>query len=52
MQTVTIVGMNALELSLAKEHLLSPIAMVCANIVFLALGWFLAVRTASKPREI
>lgn len=49
-QTVAIVGMNVLELGFASEHLLAPIAMPCANAVFLGLGWFLAVRTAADQR--
>lgn len=47
-QTAAIIGMNALEIMLAREHLLSPVGMVCANGVFLGLGWFLAVRTARR----
>lgn len=48
-QTMAIVAMNLLELARAREHLLSPVAMVCANTVFLGLGWYLAVHTA-RPR--
>lgn len=44
-QTMAILSMNALELSLAREHLLAPIPMVVANTVFLGAGWYLAVRT-------
>jgi hypothetical protein len=44
-QTIAIIGMNALELSLAREHLLAPWPMVAANTVFLALGWYLALHT-------
>jgi len=47
-QTMVIVAMNALEITLAKEHLLSPVGMVCANAVFLALGWYLAVQTRRR----
>jgi uncharacterized membrane protein YphA (DoxX/SURF4 family) len=42
-QTVAIVSMNALELSLAKDLLLAPIPMVCANTVFLSAGWYIAL---------
>ncbi len=45
-QTVAIIGMNLAEILWAREHLLSPVGMVCANSVFLFLGWFLAVHTA------
>lgn len=44
-QTVAIAAMNLAELRWAQQHLLSPIGMVCANVVFLGLGWFLAVHT-------
>lgn len=43
-QTVLLVSMNVLELTFARDLLLAPIAMVCANIVFLGLGWVLALR--------
>jgi hypothetical protein len=42
-QTSLIVAMNTLELRHARDLLLSPIAMVCANVVFLALGWYVAL---------
>jgi hypothetical protein len=44
-QTVAIVSMNALELGLAKDLLLAPVPMVCANAAFLAAGWFCALNT-------
>jgi hypothetical protein len=47
-QTVAIVGMNLAEILWAREHLLSPLGMVCANSVFLCLGWVLAVHTAKR----
>ena len=50
-QTVAIVLMNVLELMFARDHLLFPVAMPCANAVFLALGWILAVRTAAERRN-
>lgn len=42
-QTLLIVTMNALELRLARDLLLSPIGMVSANVVFLSLGWYVAL---------
>ena len=50
LQTIAIAAMNVLELRYASEHLLAPLAMLCANTVFLGLGWFLAVRTAVEQR--
>jgi hypothetical protein len=50
-QTVTIVGMNALELTLARDQLLAPVPMVCANGVFLAAGWYLALRAPGTPER-
>jgi hypothetical protein len=47
-QTVAIVSMNALELSLAKDLLLAPVPMVCANAVFLAAGWFCALEAPGR----
>ena len=43
LQTALLVAMNTLELRYARDLLLSPIAMVCANIVFLSLGWYVAL---------
>jgi hypothetical protein len=42
-QTIAIVSMNTLELVLAKDLLLAPIPMVCANTLFLAAGWYCAL---------
>jgi hypothetical protein len=42
-QTVALVAMNALELRYARDLLFSPRAMVCANVVFLSLGWYVAL---------
>ena len=42
-QTLLIVAMNTLELRYARDLLLSPVAMVCANAVFLSLGWYVAL---------
>jgi hypothetical protein len=44
-QTTLIIVMNALELYYARDLLLSPIGMVCANVVFLSLGWYVALAT-------
>lgn len=45
-QTVALISMNALELQLARHLLLAPIAMVGANVVFLSLVWYGALKTA------
>ncbi len=42
-QTALIAAMNTLELWKACDLLLSPIAMVCANAVFLSVGWYVAL---------
>jgi uncharacterized membrane protein YphA (DoxX/SURF4 family) len=42
-QTALIVVMNTLELKYARDLLLSPRAMLCANALFLALGWYVAL---------
>jgi hypothetical protein len=42
-QTAVIVAMNALEICYARDLLLSPIGMVCANAVLLGLGWYVAL---------
>jgi hypothetical protein len=42
-QTALIAAMNTLELLKARDLLLSPIAMLCANALFLSLGWYVAV---------
>jgi len=44
-QTVFLATMNALELRHARDLLLSPIGMVSANVVFLSLGWYVALAT-------
>lgn len=43
-QTLAIATMNAIELSVARELLLAPALMVCANAAFLALVWYLALQ--------
>jgi hypothetical protein len=42
-QTLLIAAMNTQELRYARDLLLSPVAMICANVVFLALGWYVAL---------
>ena len=42
-QSVLIVVMNTLEIRYARDLLFSPVAMVMANAVFLALGWYVAL---------
>jgi len=42
-QTLLIATMNTLELRYARDLLLSPIAMICANVIFLSLGWYVAL---------
>jgi len=47
-QTLTIVGMNTLEIILARELLISAIGMVILNLSFLAVIWNWALQ-AAKP---
>ena len=42
-QTVFIAAMNVCEFRYARDLLLTPWGMVCANVVFLALGWYVAL---------
>lgn len=44
-QTVALVAMNALEIWRARDLLLAPRAMLVANAVLLALGWYLALQS-------
>ena len=44
-QTAALATMNSLELRHARDLLLSPIGMVCANVVLLSLGWYVALAT-------
>ena len=46
-QSIAIVTMNALELSLARDLLLAPMLMICANTIFLIVVWYCALRTPS-----
>ena len=47
-QTAAIVTMNAIELSLARDLLLNPLAMICANALLLALAWYSALATPRR----
>ena len=47
-QTTALVTMNILEIAMARDLLLSPIGMVCANAILLGAGWFLAFRDPSR----
>jgi DoxX-like family len=44
LQSIAIATMNALELSLARDLLLAPILMVCANTIFLVVVWYCALK--------
>lgn len=49
-QTILLVAMNTLELLYAWDLLLSPVAMVFANLLLLALAWYGAL-AAAAPGE-
>lgn len=49
-QTAAILSMNTLELALARDLLLTPLGMVCANLVFLSLVWYASIRFAALTR--
>jgi hypothetical protein len=42
-QTLALAAMNMLEIRYAKDLLVSPIGMVCANVVLLSVGWYVAL---------
>ena len=44
-QTLALAAMNTLEIRYAKDLLVSPVGMVCANIVLLSVGWYVALAT-------
>ena len=48
LQTVALASMNTLELYFARHLLLAPILMVCANIVFLGVVWYGALKSEKK----
>ena len=49
-QTAAILIMNSLELSLARDLLLAPAPMVCANLAFLAAVWYGALKISLMRR--
>lgn len=44
LQTVALVSMNTLEMIYARDLLLHPPGMIAANLVLIALGWWIALR--------
>ena len=48
-QTAAIVCMNALEISLARDLLISATGMVALNVAFLALVWYWALSARIDP---
>ena len=42
-QTLALASMNTLEIRYAKDLLVSPIGMICANAVLLSAGWYVAL---------
>ena len=48
-QTLAIVGMNALEIFLAKDLLISATGMLALNAAFLSLVWFWARAHKNQP---
>ncbi len=51
LQTIAIATMNAMELTVARDLLLAPILMVCANTVFLIAVWYCALK-APPPESM
>ncbi len=49
-QTALLAAMNFLELWLARDLLLAPFAMVVANLLFLAIGWTLALQANESAK--
>ena len=47
-QTLAIAAMNTLELRSARGLLVAPVGMVCANVVFLAVVWYCALKGPSR----
>jgi len=45
-QTLAIVAMNALEIRLARNLLLAPMLMLCANAIFLVVIWYCALKSS------
>ncbi|HEX6732039.1 MAG TPA: DoxX-like family protein [Pyrinomonadaceae bacterium] len=50
-QSIAIVTMNALELSIARELLLAPVLMVVANTIFLGVVWYCALKIPTTQAE-
>jgi hypothetical protein len=42
-QTLGLAAMNTLEIRYARDLLVSPAGMVCANVVLLSVGWYVAL---------
>ncbi len=49
-QTLAIVAMNVMELTLARDYLLAPIPMLFANAAFLTAGWICALRAPARTK--
>ena len=47
-QTLAIASMNTLELRSARGLLLAPVGMVCANVAFLAVVWYCALKSPAR----
>lgn len=47
-QTLAIAAMNTLELRSARGLLVAPVGMVCANVVFLAVVWYCALKGPAR----
>ena len=47
-QTLAIAAMNTLELRSARGLLLAPVGMVCANVAFLAVVWYCALKSPAR----
>jgi len=50
-QTLAIMTMNAIELSVARDLLLSPVGMLCANAVFLTVVWYVALQRPAAAQS-
>ena len=48
-QTLAIATMNGLELSFARELLLAPVQMLCANVALLGAAWYVALHPRARP---
>ena len=52
MQTAALLGMNAVELTWARPHLLWPLALLPVNFAFLSLAWTAAIRPRASFRHV